>query len=107
MRCGRLYEAELRRLQGELLLERDGLAAAEDALVCFRHAITLGQEQAALAWQLRAAMSQVRLYERLAADQLPELEGARHTLAALYARYTEGHHLPDLCEAAAFLGVAA
>jgi len=83
------------------------LAAAEDALVCFRHAIALGQEQAALAWQLRAAMSQVRLYERLAADQLPELEGARHTLAALYARYTEGHHLPDLCEAAAFLGVAA
>ncbi len=107
MRCGRLYEAELRRLQGELLLERDGLAAAEDALVCFRHAIALAQEQGALAWQLRAAMSLVRLHGRLDSDHEPELEVARHTLAAIYGQYAEGHHLPDLREAAALLGVAA
>ncbi len=28
------------------------------------------------------------------------------TLAAIYGQYTEGHDLPDLCEAAALLGVA-
>ncbi len=59
--CGQSYQAELHRLKGELLLERDGLAAADEALACFEQAMQLGREMGALAWQLRAAMSLVRL----------------------------------------------
>ncbi len=106
VRCGQVYKAEMRRLQGELFLARDGLAAAGEALACFRRALELGQEQAALAWQLRAAMSLVRLHDRLDSDHEPELADARRTLAAIYAQYTEGHHLPDLRESAAILDVA-
>lgn len=107
MRCGRLYEAELCRLQGELLLARDGLAAAGEALDCFQRALALGHDQAALAWQLRTAMSLVRLREHQGSDYAAELADARRTLAAIYGQYTEGHDLPDLREAAALLGAAA
>jgi hypothetical protein len=62
--CGQIYEAELRRLEGELLLARDGLAAADEALACFGRAMECGREKGALAWELRAAMSLVRLRER-------------------------------------------
>ena len=44
--CGQCYQAELYRMRGELLLARDGLAAAGDALDCFRRALALGLELA-------------------------------------------------------------
>ena len=50
--CGQSYTAEFHRLQGELLLVRDGLAAAEAALGCFCRALELGQQQGALAWRI-------------------------------------------------------
>jgi hypothetical protein len=61
---GQMFEAEMLRLRGELLLARDGLAASGEALTCFQRALQLGREQCALAWELRAAMSLVRLRER-------------------------------------------
>ena len=79
--CGQGYTAEFHRLQGELLLMRDGLAAAEAALGCFRRALELGQEQGALAWELRAAMSLVRLRERQGEAYAAELAEARSYLA--------------------------
>ena len=61
---GLAYEAELLRLRGELLLARDGLSVSEEALGCFRRSLELAREQGAPAWELRAAMSVVRLRAR-------------------------------------------
>ena len=41
-RCGQCYQAELYRMRGELLLARDGLAAAGEALGCFERAMEPG-----------------------------------------------------------------
>lgn len=102
--CGQVYQAELRRLRGELLLVRDGLAAAGEALECFRRAIQLGREKGALAWQLRTAMSLVRLRKRQGETYAEELAEARACLREVYARYTEGFAFPDLQDAAALIG---
>ena len=102
--CGQIYEAEMRRLQGELLLARDGLAATGEALECFRRAMQLGREKGALAWELRAAMSLVRLRERQGEACAGELPEARSSLRDLYARFTEGFAFLDLQEAAALIG---
>ena len=102
--CGQIHEAELRRLEGELLLARDGLAAAEEALECFRQAMQLGREKGALAWQLRAAMSLVRLRERQGEAYARELAEARACLRDVYDRFTEGFAFPDLQDAAALIG---
>jgi len=117
--CGQSYRAELHRVRGELLLARDGLDAAEEALACFERAMQIGAEQGALALELRAAMSLVRLRERQhgpsSAGCRGEAEGeggacaaelaeARACLRALYGRFTEGFAFPDLQEAAALIG---
>jgi DNA-binding SARP family transcriptional activator/tetratricopeptide (TPR) repeat protein len=102
--CGQSFQAELLRMRGELLLERDGLAAAEEALACFEQAMQIGREQGALAWELRAAMSLVRLHERQGEAFAAELAEARQCLHEVYGRFTEGFAFPDLQEAAALIG---
>jgi hypothetical protein len=102
--CGQSYEAELYRMRGELLLERDGLNAAAEASACFHRAIELGREKGALAWELRAAMSLVRLRQRQGETYAEELAEARACLCEVYARYTEGFAFPDLQDAAALIG---
>jgi adenylate cyclase len=102
--CGQSYQAELHRLQGELLLERDGLAAAGEALACFQQSMQLGREMKALAWELRTAMSLVRLRKRQGEAFTVELVEARRCLRKLYARFTEGFSFPDLQEAAELIG---
>jgi hypothetical protein len=101
---GQMYEAEILRLRGELLLVRDGLAAAEETLACFQRALELGREKGALAWELRAAMSLVRLRQSQGNAYLGELHEARCHLRELYGRYTEGFAFPDLREAATMIG---
>jgi len=101
--AGHCYQAELHRMRGELLLARDGLAAAGEALDCFERAMARGREKGALTWELRAAMSIVRLRESQGADHGSELAEARQGLAAVVARFTEGFGFPDLQEAAALL----
>ena len=77
-------------MKGELLLERDGLAAAGEALACFQQSLQLGREMDALAWELRAAMSLVRLRERQGEAYAAELAEARSLLRDVYERFTEG-----------------
>ncbi len=101
--CGQSYAAELHRLRGELLLARDGPAASAAAQECFHTALALGQEQGALAWELRAAMSLVRLRMRQGDAAAAEIVDAVGRLRALYARFTEGYAFPDLQKAAALL----
>jgi adenylate cyclase len=87
----RLYEAELHRLDGELLrLTGFPREAAEN----FRRALDVARSQGARSFDLRAAASLARLQGD--AD-------ARILLADTYGRFTEGFETPDLREARALL----
>ena len=61
----RKFEAELNRLQGELLLGRgEPDRCCHDAETCFQHALEVARRQRAKSWELRAAMSLTRLWQR-------------------------------------------
>jgi predicted ATPase/DNA-binding winged helix-turn-helix (wHTH) protein len=94
----RWYVAELLRIRGELLLSTEGDAAFSAAEDCFASAMDIAQEQGALFWQLRAALSLARL--RVRQDRQSE---ARQILAAVYERFTEGFEIADLRAARAML----
>jgi predicted ATPase len=93
----RCCEAELNRLEGELLL------AAEDrnealAEASFRRAIAIAHGQGAKSLELRAAMSLARLLAR----QGKRAE-ARALLAPIHSSFTEGLDTADLKEAKGLL----
>jgi predicted ATPase/DNA-binding winged helix-turn-helix (wHTH) protein len=92
----RVYEAELYRLKGELLLAHTG--ARDDAEACFYQALTVARRQNATSWELRAAMSLARLWQ-----QQGKRQEARALLAAVYDWFTEGFGIGDLQEARALL----
>ena len=71
------------------------MTAAEDL---FHEAIKLAQEQEALLWELRAALSVARL--RVKQGRGGE---AKQRLAQIYDRFTEGFETPDLRAARALL----
>jgi predicted ATPase len=93
----RFQEAELHRLKGELLLAEspDQAAAAEG---CFRQALATAGRQQSKAWELRAATSLARLWQRQG-----RRDEARAALAAVYGTFTEGFTTPDLVDAKALL----
>jgi predicted ATPase len=91
------WEAELRRLDGELRLCSRSTEARE-AEENFRSAITVAQEQQAKSLELRAAMSLARLWR----DQGKTAE-ARELLAPVYGWFTEGFDTRDLKEAKGLL----
>jgi TOMM system kinase/cyclase fusion protein len=93
----RRHEAELYRLKGELLLTRSTDHAAE-AEACFRRALDVARRQQAKSWELRAAMSLARLWQR----QSKRAE-AYALLAPIYGWFTEGFDTADLQEAKALL----
>jgi predicted ATPase len=89
----RLFEAELCRLQGELLLMQ---AVPDDpgAETCFQRALEMARDEHAKSLELRAAMSLSRL--RLKQGKPEE---AHKLLAEIYEWFTEGFDTPDLQEA--------
>jgi predicted ATPase len=93
----RCYEAEMRRLKGELLLTEssDQDVAAEN---CFRQAIETARRQQSRAWELRATTHLARLWQRQGRS-----DEARRELAAIYDTYTEGFTTPDLIDAQTLL----
>jgi len=93
----RNYEAELYRLEGELLLMQDvtNVAQAEN---CFRRAIEVARKQGAKSWELRATTSLARL---LASEC--RRDEARTMLTNTYNWFTEGFETADLKEAKALL----
>jgi predicted ATPase len=93
----RCHEAELHRLQGELLLTEspERMAPAEE---CFRRAIETALRQGSNGWALRAATSLARLWQRQG-----RRDDARAALSAVFGTYTEGFTTPDLVEAGALL----
>jgi tetratricopeptide (TPR) repeat protein len=95
------HEAELHRLQGELLLQQPSPAIPQ-ALTCFRHALEVARRQEAKLLELRAAMSLARLWQRQ--EQHAE---AHQLLAEIYGWFTEGFDTTDLQEAKALLDALA
>jgi len=93
----RNYEAELYRLQGDLLLQR-GNGNAEQAEIDFQKAMSVAHEQSAKSLELRSAMSLARLW----CDQGKRIEGY-NLLAPIYGWFTEGFDTPDLKEAKVLL----
>ena len=91
-------EAELYRLQGELLQKRDRPNPAESE-ACFRQAIEIARSQEAKMFELRATTSLARL--RISQGHRDE---ARGMLAGIYDWFTEGFDTADLKEAKAVLG---
>jgi predicted ATPase len=89
----RYHEAELHRLDGEF---RHGFDEAAEA--CFHRAIAVARAQQAKSFELRAALSLARLWQRQG-----KCDAARDLLAPVYAWFTEGFDTADLREAAALL----
>jgi predicted ATPase len=94
-RAGELYEAELYRVQGELLNATGDHGAAEGS---FHRALTVARRQSAKTFELRAANSLARLWR----DQ-GKRNQARELLAPIYGWFTEGFDAPVLQEAKALL----
>ena len=92
----RFYEAELHRLQGEVL--RAGTGAPEAVEACFNRSLDVARRQQAKSWELRSAMSLCRLRS----DQGRAEEGRRQ-LAEVYEWFTEGFDTADLVDARALL----
>jgi predicted ATPase len=90
-------DAGLLHLKGELLLATEPASTAEPEAL-FRHALDIARAQEAKSFELRAATSLARLWQR----QGKRAE-ARALLAPVYAWFTEGFDTGDLVEAKALL----
>jgi predicted ATPase len=90
----RVWEAELHRLKGELLLT-ESWNKRREAEQCFRKAVEIAQGLHAKSWELRATMSLARL--------LAKGDEARAMLGEIYNWFTEGFDTPDLKDAKALL----
>jgi predicted ATPase len=118
----RFYEAELHRLQGDLLLRQCEEMVSEPALrtvyqghaagigapgqsplqmeaeACFRRALAIARQQQAKSLELRAATSLARLWQ-----QQGKRAEARQLLTEVYGWFTEGFETVDLREARTLL----
>jgi predicted ATPase len=109
----RIWEAELHRLKGELLLQpisrhaepadrlshaTDPTQQAADAEACFHQALAVARRQQARSLELRATSSLARLWQRQGKQA-----AARQVLAEVYRGFTEGFDTADLQEARALL----
>ena len=91
------FEAELYRLQGELVLRHD-VRQPEQASISFQQALDVSRQQQARVFELRAAISLSRLWRRQG-----QLDKARELLWPIYNWFTEGFDTTDLQEAKALL----
>jgi predicted ATPase len=91
------YEAELYRLQGELLLQQNSDNQAE-AETCFQKAMSIAQNQSAKSWELRASTSLARLWQSQG-----KRDEARELLEPVYSWFTEGFDTADLKDARSLL----
>ncbi len=92
-----VFEAEMYRLKGELLLRQDHSTVAE-AQICFERAVEIARNQSAKSPELRATMSLARLLEKQG-----KRDEARTMLVEIYGWFTEGFDTADLREAKALL----
>ena len=93
----RLYEAELYRLKGTILLTKAS-PDTDGAEACLQRALDVAHHQQGRVWELRAALSLARLWH----SQGKTTDGC-DLLAPTYGWFTEGSDTADLKEAKAFL----
>jgi predicted ATPase len=94
-----LNEAELYRLQGELLFaQASARPTLEQAEAPMQQALAVARQQQAKSLELRAAMSLSRLWQRQG-----KRDEARQLLTEIYSWFTEGFGTADLQEAKALL----
>jgi tetratricopeptide (TPR) repeat protein len=93
----KVAEAELQRLNGELLMIEDS-GKVKEAVLCLRTAIDVARRQGARLFELRATISLARLLK-----QQGETNEARQILAEIYNWFTEGFETADLKDAKALL----
>jgi predicted ATPase len=89
----RWWEAELYRLRGELLLQQT-VVQPEEAEVCFQQALAVARGEQAKSWELRAATSLARLWQRQGKQA-----AAHELIAPVYGWFTEGFDTVDLRDA--------
>jgi predicted ATPase len=94
----RIAEAELWRIKGELLLKTAAGDAQLEAESCYDQAIKIARQQHAKSWELRAAKSLARLWQRQG-----KTTAARRMPAEIYGWFTEGFGTADLKDAKALL----
>jgi predicted ATPase len=87
--------SELLRIKSQVLAAQHD---RESAMNCLTEALTVARAQSALAWELRSSMALARM---LSEDG--QRDQARHTLALVYDRFTEGFETADLKLAHALL----
>ena len=79
----------------ELLRTKSQILAAqhdrESAMSCLTEALAVARAQSALAWELRSTMALARML-----SEGGQRDQARHTLAVVYDRFTEGFETADL-----------
>ena len=102
----RFYEAEVYRLQGDLLSQEQGgrLADRPDELSvenCYQKAIEVAHEQQAKSMELRATLSLSKLWQEQGHTAI-----ATRMLQTIYDEFTEGFDTADLQEAEAILNIA-
>ena len=93
----RVWEPELYRLKGALLLQQS-LDNSTEAENCFHKALAIAQNQQAKSFKLRAATSLARLWQ-----QQGKRQEAHDLLAPVYRWFTEGFDTADLQDAKALL----
>ena len=91
------FEVELRRLQGEMLLQQT-MPDERQAESCFQQAMSIAQQQNAKSWELRAATSLARLWQSWNRRQ-----DAYDLLSPVYESFTEGFDTADLIDAKVLL----
>jgi predicted ATPase/DNA-binding winged helix-turn-helix (wHTH) protein len=87
--------AELLRIKSLVFVAKNDGEAAID---CLNEAIEVARSQSALAWELRSAIDLARLL-----SEAGQRDQARHDLALVYDRFTEGFETQDLKVARALL----
>jgi ATP/maltotriose-dependent transcriptional regulator MalT len=80
--------SELLRIKSQVLTARHD---RESAMNCLTEALAVARAQSALAWELRSTMVLARLL-----SEGGQRDHARHTLALVYDRFTEGFETADL-----------
>jgi predicted ATPase len=90
------FDADLHRLDGDLLLATGG--TADEAAARYHRALAIAREQGARSFELRAATSLARLWR-----DLGKRAEARDLLAPVYGWFTEGFDTRGLQDAQALL----
>ena len=92
------HEAELYRLQGQLILSQGKPDAESQAEISFQKSLTVARQQEAKSWELRTATNLAKLWHKQGNSRQ-----ALDLLTPVYQWFTEGFDTKDLKDAKALL----